>query len=74
MAGRGRPLARGQQHAPGELSPFRNLATIGPQVGPPSPPELTTRAANAMLPLKPISHASIFSGLLVPYSAVPVLP
>ena len=40
---------------------------------PPFPGELTTSAANAMLPLKPISQASSLSGLLVPYSAVPVL-
>src|SRR5208283_840533 len=52
----------------------RNLAAIGPQVGPPSPPESTTSTANAMLPLNPISQASVFSGCPVPYSAVPVLP
>jgi hypothetical protein len=44
---------------------------MGPQVGPPFLLELTTSAANATLPLKPISQASIFSGLAVPYSAGP---
>jgi len=52
---------------------LRNLATIGPQVGPPLPLELTTRHANATLPLKPISQASVLNGLVVPYCAVPVL-
>ena len=47
-----------------------NFATIGPQVGPPFPGELTTSAANAISPLNPISQASSFSGLVVPYCAV----
>ena len=51
----------------------RNLAAIGPQVGPPSPPESTTSAANAMLPLNPISQASVFSGVPGPVLGRPRL-
>ena len=88
LARGGGRLAGRRQLGPFQLSPFqlrpfqprlsqlrsaKNLATIEPQVGPPFPVESTTRHANAVLPLKPISHASVFSGADVPYWAVPVL-
>jgi hypothetical protein len=64
-------------YAADRCSKSRNFATTGPSVGPPSPPSTVTMAnamslANTSL-LKPISQASVGSGLPWPYCAVPVL-
>src|SRR5262249_58881555 len=77
LAGTPGMLGHRRDQAPRRCSRLRNLATIGPSVGPPSPPWTVTMANATSLVktslLKPMSQASVGSGLPWPYCAVPVL-